>query len=454
MCAVRIKGPARPRGVALLVTVIFVALFACMAVALVTLADTNMVIGRNRLQINQAAALADIGLFLAQRELGGLPVSGQDAASVHDEIADHFRAAWSGSAMVDTGSISADAARAVIPLISLPSGQGPDASIELVIAADGGADEASSILVQSTGRFGNAVRTARYNLGFDSAMAAINKYAITTRSEILMEDNAVIQGANNDAEGSVLSATAGVTNAIDMSGDSRISGDAAAVDPDANIRVIDNATIDGDRITGAAEPEWPTVEIAEFAQYVENIVAGDVSNATLHNIRIAAGTNPTFSGNINLYGVVYVEAPNKVTFTGTTNICGVIVAEEPAVENLDDNQIRFYGNLTASGVENLPDEPHYDGLRARTGSFILAPGFTVKFADAFNTINDCMAAGKFAFRDSAAGTIGGPILNLNDSLVRLRHNASLTIDKSATNPHPAGLSAGYTLVCLRGSYRE
>ena len=96
MCAVRIKSRERPGGIALLVTMIFVVLFACVAVALVTLADTNMTIGRNRLQINQAAALADIGLFLAQCELGGLPVSGQDAASVHDEIADHFRAAWSG----------------------------------------------------------------------------------------------------------------------------------------------------------------------------------------------------------------------------------------------------------------------------------------------------------------------------------------------------------------------
>jgi len=454
MRARQIGRRACPRGVAFLLTVIFVTLFTCIAVALVTLADTNMVIGRNRLQINQSAALADIGLLLAQRELGGLAVSGHDAASVHNEIADHFRAAWSNSTMVNVAGISADADGVTLPVIRLDHGNGQPASIELVITADGGAHETTRAVVQSTGRFGNAVRTARYDLRFESAMAAITQYAVSTQSKIVMEDDATIQGANNDAEGSVLAATASAPYAIDMSQNARISGNAATVDTDARIRTLDNATIGGDQITGAPEPQWPTTDVADFAQYVENVVTGDVSNAVLHNIRIAAGTNPTFSGNVSLYGVVYVESPNKVTFTGNTNICGVIVAEEPAVENLKVNQIRFYGNLAASGVENLPADPRYNGLRDKTGSFLLAPGFTARFAHTFNTINGCMAAGKFVFQGDAAGTVGGAIVNLSDSVVRLKDNANLLIDKSAPNPNPAGINAGYTLVCISGSYRE
>jgi len=65
-----------------------------------------------------------------------------------------------------------------------------------------------------------------------------------------------------------------------------------------------------------------------------------------------------------------------------------------------------------------------------------------------------MVAGKFVFRGNAAGTIGGTIINLNDSAVELKGNANLMIDKSAANPHPAGLTEAYALVCLRGSYRE
>ncbi len=450
----RITGRATPKGVAFLVTLIFVALFTCAALALVTMADTNMAISRDRLHMNQSSSLAETGLVLAQRQLGGLAVSGDTAASVHNQIADHFRTAWANSAMVNAAAITADANAVVLPAIWLPRADGLAGTIELVITADGGAHEDGCIVIQSTGRFAGAVRTAYYDLGFENAMTAINAYAIATRSTIVMTDNATIQGANNDQEGSILSATTSVACAIDMSDTARISGDAAAANPDANISTIGDATIGGDRITGADEPEWPTIETAGFQQYVEEVVAGDVSDATLHNIRIPAGTNPTFSGNVNIYGVLYVESPNTVTFTGNTNICGIVVAEEPVAQDLQVNQIRFNGNLTTSGVQNLPDRSRYDGLRQATGSFLLAPGYTVRFSNTFNTINGCMAAGKFVFRGNAAGTVGGAILNLDDSLVRLKDNANLLIDRTAANPNPAGLSGGYSLVCVRGSYRE
>jgi hypothetical protein len=380
----RIVSRASRRGVAFLLTVMFVALFTCVAVAVATMADTNLVIGRNRFQSNQSSALAESGLVLAQRHLGGLAVSGETAASVHDEIADHFRAAWANSAMVDADAITADANAVVLPAIWLPRADGLAGTVELVITADGGAQEDGRIVIQSTGRFGKAVRTAYYGLGVESVM--FNAYGILTRSKIVMTENATIQGANNDREGSILSTTTSVTRAIDMSGTASISGNAATTNPHAEIRTIEDANVGGSKITGVPEPPFPTVQTADFEQYVEEVVVGDVSGATLHNIRIPAGTNPTFGGNVNLYGVVYIESPNIVTFEGNANICGLIVAEEPAVENLEANQIRFSGNLSASGVENLPAESRYDGLRHETGSFILAPGYATEFSGNFNTI--------------------------------------------------------------------
>ncbi len=443
---------ATPRGIAILIAIIFVAMFACMAVALAIMADSNAVISRNRLQINQCSSLAETGLLLAQRELGGLSISGETAASVHEEIADHFRTAWLGSTMVDAAAITADAGGVVLPPIWLAHPDGRSGAVELVITADGGAHETVGIVIQSTGRFAGAVRTVYYDLGVENTM--FNAYGIVAKSKIVMTDNATIQGANNDREGSILSATTSATGAIDMSGSASISGDAAATNPDADIRTSDDANVGGDKIAGAPEPLWPTVQTADFEQYVEEVVVGDVSETTLHNIRIPAGTNPTFSGNVNLYGVVYIESPNIVTFAGNTNLCGIVVAEEPAAENLEINQILFTGNLSASGVQNLPAESRYDGLRDETGSFLLAPGYAADFSANFSTIGGCMVAGKFVFRGNAAGTIGGTIINLNDSAVELKGNANLMIDKSAANPHPAGLTEAYALVCLRGSYRE
>ncbi len=452
MTAQRIRGRAEAKGVAFLIIIIFVALFACMAVALATTSDMNMLVSRNRLESNQAATLVETGLLLAQKELGGAQIAGTNAEAVHTSIAAHLRSLWASSSTVDAGAIADDAGGVVLPPITLTRADGRTGTISLVITSDGGVDDTPTIEIASTGRFGKAVRTAYYDLGVDSAM--FNAYGIVTRSKIVMTDSATIQGANNDREGGILSTTTSVTRAIDMSGSASISGDAAATNPDAEIRTSEDANVGGSKITGAPEPPWPTVQTADFEQYVEEVVVGDVSNTTLHNIRIPAGTNPTFSGNVNLYGVVYIESPNIVTFEGNTNICGIIVAEEPAVENLEINQILFAGNLSASGVQNLPAESRYDGLRDETGSFLLAPGYSAEFSGNFSTIGGCMVAGKFVFRGNAAGTIGGTIINLNDSVVELKGNANLTIDKNAADPHPAGLSEAYALVCVRGSYRE
>lgn len=450
----RITGRATPKGVAFLVTLIFVALFTCVALALVTMADTNMAIGRDRLHINQSSTLAETGLLLTQQELGGLVVSGETAASVHDEIADHFRAAWVDSTMVDTVAITANAAGVVLPPIWLTRADGRSGTIELVIMADGGAHETPSVVIQSTGRFAGAVRTAYYDLGIQTGLAVFRDYGILSKSRILITNNAKIQGANNDAEGSILSMSNHPT-AIDMRNNTRVSGDAGVTDENSSISLLNNARIGGEQITDADEPEWPEIDASGLEQYVEEIVTGDVTGShMLHNIRIPAGTNPTFDGNINLCGVIYIESPNKVTFKGNTNICGVIVTEEPPVENLSANQIHFLGNTTVSSVANLPDESRYDGLHDQTGTFMLAPGFQAKFTGNFSTIHGVMAAGQLVFDGDARGTVYGGILNLSSAPLTLTGNTDLTIDKENADLTPTGLSGCYSLVCVRGSYRE
>ena len=58
------------KGIALLLTLIFLALFVAMAVAIAASADINLTIARNRIESRQAAALAETGLLLCQRAPG------------------------------------------------------------------------------------------------------------------------------------------------------------------------------------------------------------------------------------------------------------------------------------------------------------------------------------------------------------------------------------------------
>jgi len=455
-------GRATARGAALLIALIFLVLFASMAVAIAASSGINLTIARNRVATHQAAALAETGLLLLQQNLGGMTVPATpDAEDLHEAIASHLVTAWDASSMLNTADIWSDAEGVHFPMLSVVRDDGQAGTIELEFIADGGVLTQPTIAVESTGRFGDAVRTVRYQMTAEGGAYTLGRYGIAGRSRIQMSGNARIQGANEDSEGSILSATYSQTRAVKLRGNVRISGDVAVCNPSGQIKKTGHVRIEGDEIIGASEPTWPEVDPSIFEPYVESTLTSRTSrhgrtsrNRTYVNIRIPAGTNPTFDGNTTLKGVIYIESPNVVTFSGNTSIQGVVVAEKPEVDNLRSNQIRFLGNISASGVESLPSNPRFDGLRDLTGSFLLAEGYAAKFTRNFRTIAGSMVASKFDFTGNAGGTIRGGIIGMTDSDFKMTGRARLTIDKENAYSQPAGLKAPYILVCVPGSYEE
>ncbi len=425
-----------------------------MAVALATTSNMNLLVSRNRLESNQASILVETGLFLAQKELGGAAVSGDSASDVHAALASHLRDQLTYSNTLDPATITASEDGVTFPPITLARGDGRTGTVELSITADGGVGSNPTIEIAATGRFGNAVRTAYYNLAAE-AHGPFSEFGIVSKARILMANNARVQGANTDAEGSIFSSSDS-QYAIDMRNSATVSGNAGVTGDDGSIRLLNSATIHGDQAFDQPEPEWPEIDTAGFEKYVEQTITGDVAgNHTLYNIYIPAGTNPSFDGNINIYGIVYIESPNTVEFRGNTNICGMIVTEEPPVENFNTNQILFQGNVAVSGVESLPDDnSRYDGLRDQTGTFMLAPGFQTRFSGNFNTISGAMAAGQFIFSGNAHGTISGGLMNLSDANLLLKGSANLTIDRQNADSTPVGFGSAYRLVCVAGSYKD
>jgi len=452
------KSETRPvaAGSALLIALIFVALFACMAVALAVVSESNLAICRNRRDIQQAQNLTETGLYMVQRELGGLEVSGADAAAVHGCLANYFQVAWASIKTTSSGGVTADAEGVTFPPILVPGPGGQFGTITLTMQADGGVEEGTTITVASTGRFNDATRTAYYDFRVDSGYRLLNDFGVVSRSPITMGGGALIDGANDDAEASLFSSSSSQTHAIEMAGQTQITGDAAVSAEGCEVYKGPNATIGGDIGNGVPDYSWPDVDTAHFEQYVETVYSGESTetDGTYTNIRIPPNTNPTFNGNTQLYGVVYIESPNVVTFEGNATICGVVVCEEPTIENLSRNQVNFTGGLVASGVEYLPDEPRFDGLRNETGTFLLAPGYAANFAGNFTTINGTVVASQFGFAGTASGIIRGNLMNLSDTALTLEGDAHLTIDKSEATGHPAGILPRYALICISGSYRE
>jgi hypothetical protein len=442
--------------VAFVITLIFLALFACLAVAIAATAGSNLTVSHNRIQGQQASAFAGTGIQLMQASLGGMPASGAaDATAMHSLIRSHLATDFAGSTMVNANGITSDASFVTVPVITLTRADGSTGLANVTIRASGGSQDNTTITVRSAAGYGGAARTATYNMTVQRGGSVLNDFGIASKSAISMTGNAQVVGLHNPHEADIMSATYSTTNAIQLTGNVNIGGDVVVVNPDGHISTSGNVTIGGTQTIGATEPQWPQVDISPFTPYATNVrSSGGSSDLTLSNIIIPPNTNPTFSGNVTIRGVVYIQAPNKVTFSGNTTIIGTIVADQPAVDNLTANQIKFTGNVTTGGVESLPAGAQYDGLRALTGSFLLAPGFSTQFTGNFSTVNGCMVASEFKFTGNAGGTLKGGVVNLRDSAFQMTGNARLVIDREGAVANPAGIVSNTTLVCVSGSYAE
>ncbi|MCX5655383.1 MAG: hypothetical protein NTY65_12110 [Planctomycetota bacterium] len=443
------------RGIAFAITLIFLALFACLAVAITVCTDANLTIAHNRIEGQQASAFAATGIQMMQVGLGGMPISGAaDATAMHALMRTHLMSDFAGSGMVNANGITSDASGVTVPVVTLTRADGRSGLTNVTIQASGGAQDNTTVTIRSAAGFGAASRTATYNMTVQRGTTVLNDYGVASKSAISMTGNASITGLHTPAEGNIMSGTYSTTNAIQLTGNVRIGGDVVVINPNGRISKTGNVTIGGSQTIGATEPQWPQVDITPFTPYATNVRSSGGSGLTLSNIRIPPNTNPTFSGNTTIQGVVYIQAPNKVTFSGNATIIGCIVADQPAVDNLTANQIRFTGNVSTAGVESLPAGAQYDGLRALTGSFLLAPGFSTEFTGNFNTVNGCMVASEFKFTGNAGGTLKGGVVNLRDSTFQMTGNARLVIDREGTVPNPAGIVSSTKLVCVSGSYAE
>ncbi len=215
--------------------------------------------------------------------------------------------------------------------------------------------------------------------------------------------------------------------------------------------------IDNHVTVGATLVEFPTPNPTQFEQYATNIVDSSVStngNRSFENIRIVSGTNPTFSGNITITGIVYIDSPNLVIFSGNTTITGMIVAEGDLDAPNSQDQLRFGGNLSCLDVSQLPQGSQFDELRNKTGTTILAPGFDLTFTGNFSTINGAIAASGISFDGNARGTITNTIINYSADPMTISGNSRISIDRTNSVSSPTGFSSDTVLQFESDSYSE
>jgi hypothetical protein len=336
--------------------------------------------------------------------------------------------------------------------------------------------------VKVFGRYGNSTDTGQRGVKLQYANfpnpAAIFNYGVASNSPITMNGNVTIQGTpGNEQMGSVLSAHTATNVPLTMIGGPKISGNVSFVNPNATPSISNSATIanlhPGDAgfsdviHKGVEPPEFPVIDTSGFAPYVPAagtsgpsvIVDKNPSGTFFKNIRIKAGTNPTFNANTTIQGVIWIEQPNNVKFNGGATIQGVIVTatdgNNNATASLSANTINFSGGVTFKGVNTLPATSDFPAtLRALTGSALLLPGFAATFSGNFNTINGSIIASQLSYSGTAGGIVKGSVINLRDSSLSMGGTADIIVESQGTSNYPAGVLFGSHYSPLPFTYEE
>jgi hypothetical protein len=461
------RHPRRRRGITSVLAMMYLMLFAALAVGFYAVATANPQIAANERDATAAQWAAESGMSFVRHELWKLsipPTTAEDQLldQVYLDLADQ---------MDGTGNVTGSQVGFASGLITIPY-----AANKIIPLDNNGRGFRATITrsgkklnVKVVGYAGNVAGSARgIQLTYDIAEKAsrIFDYGLASKGMIQTAGSAWVQGQTDMTKGSVLSALESSSSPSVIIGGEGISGDvtymqtAARPSISASVGMTSNlASIWASHVHAIEEsPEFPTVDTSIFKPYIQrNYVAGGASGV-YENMRIPPNTNPSFNGGDVVRGVMFIERPNNVKFNGNVKIEGAIVVDTTTTAgagSLATNVISFSGTGgTKTGVESLPNQPQFDGLRNLTGSFILAPGFNVSLTGNFGAVNGSVVADKITVDGSASLIVKGSLINLEPNLLLVKGNGDVVIASTGTTNYPSGLRFGSHYFPVPGSYRE
>jgi Tfp pilus assembly protein PilX len=452
---------ARRTGITSVIAMLYLTLFSMLAIGFYGSVTTQVQVSYNDMNINAAQAAAESGMQFIRFQLSALNVahntpSDQLFNQVYIQLA---------TAMNGTGNLGSDTVGLSGSTINIPSTAG-----HMINLDNSGAGFFASVtqsgqvlVVKVTGqaRSGQIQRAIQMNYGIAQRASSIFGYGVASRGSIYMGGNAKILGASDPTKGSVMSATMQPVTALTMAGSEQISGDASFVNPNAITSISGSASIASSSPAsgtfanhihkGVDNPTFPQIDTSAFLPYCTNTYAG---GKTLVNCILPSG-NWSFSGNVTIQGILYVQTPCNITFNGNTTIQGCIVVQNNPTGTAATNLISFSGTVSSSGIDTLPVGSTFPaGEVALKNAFLLAPNCTASFTGNFGSIGGSIIADKLSFSGNAGGTVLGSVIGLTDTPLTLNGSSDIIINSTGTSQYPSGVFFGNQYVPLPDTYQE
>jgi len=441
----------------LIMALIFIIVFAALAVSLAAMSGVNTQIATNQHKIDNARASAESGMEIQRFWLTPvmMPSSTPPSsyfntiiANVQNDLAKH---SISNITLYYDGSISA---------VPLDTATGQSFSGQLSIDPN----DLYRLNVYSTGGNGEISRTIKVGFDIESYKHPIFNYGLATKGPLAYINNPTIVATNEAWEADLYIESSGNLMAMSVGGNCNFDGEieignaAAVADFHGGVIIAGEngqPAIDHHVHIGVDAVDFPTPDTDRFRPYAigdEINSSTDLSSYTntLINCSIAAGTNPVFPKSQTIKGILFIEAPNIVTFSQNVALEGIIVADGD-LSDPGTNRIDFMGNF-ASGP--YPEGMEFDALRQEDGSSIVAPGFAASFQGNFSTLEGVVALSGVTFTGNVNALIKGTIINYSDDPMIIEGNTTMTFDRMASTKIPAGFDTYRVLTYTPSIYEE
>ncbi len=453
---------ASRQGSSLILALIFVAMFAALAVSMAAMSGMNVQIAQNQRQFDTARSCALSGLEVVRYWMNKVSISGTTPAEERfDRVATSLQGVLTAAGVTNITPVYSGTT-VTLSNVSLDAVTGQTFTAALTKVDN------NTIQMDVTGQYGAVSRTIRSNFVFDTRAHTVFDFGVASKGPVALSGNVDLDGVTIDVESNAYIESADALLALSIIGNSNIAGTVKIGNPLAYVYLQGGkAGIGGATGEAAAQPpytqvgvgptEFPEMTVAGFESYAVNVIDANTStsaDATFTNIRIPAGLNPTFSGHAILKGVVWIEAPNVVTFTGTTDVTGIIVANGDPADYSGTNRVVFQGNVNSAPISTLPEEAQFAGLQSKSGTFLVGPGFHASFGGSFSTLSGAIAANGIDFHGNAGGTIRGSVINYANTQMTLSGNSDLYFNRSGLTELPAGFTPELVMAYDPASYAE
>jgi len=452
------------RGISSLIAMLFLILFSILALGFYSSVNLNVRVSGNEKKMGDALDAAESGMEIIRYQLRNVTLpAGTAPSSILSTVATQLQTGLNGSGTMGTKTVGYVAGASSIGIPSLSS----QYVTLLTTVASFRADISlfgSKLLVTVVGRDNTASvsRTIQMQFQCVETVSSVFNYGMATNGALTLSGG-ILKGVPDATRGSFLSTTLGTSTPLTMSGSAVVSGQVYFTNPTGN--VSGSGSISGTTNTSqwpqyihanTTAPEFPAVDTTPYLNYLSTItptiIAGSTSATPLSNIRIKAGTNPTFSGGPTINGLIYIEAPNKVTFSGGAHITGVIVVDN-ANDTTSTNAITFSGASSIQGPENLPAS--YGTLKTMTGASILAPNFGVTLSGGSSTFGGSVLIKSISMSGGSGGSVNGSVIAYGTASTTFSGGSGFTFTNTgAATPPTAGVHFSGHYYAVASSWNE